>query len=218
MTVDVAVRAANAELTAGRGPPGHRSRQRPRGGPLPGATVLRRAPRASRWAPPPGAGPTRPRSCCRCGRPRPPRPSRPTARSTPAPCASPSRPRATSSRSSAGWRSPRRPPRCPALTDAVLYLTAYPFECAEQLSSRVLAVAALKDVLAAFQAKGLPPPAELTAAVDRDVDAARPPPERRRRVPVLAPRRPVVAVRQHPRRPRAAAGEGEGVRRPASRR
>jgi hypothetical protein len=56
-----------------------------------------------------------------------------------------------------------------ALTDAVLYLSAYPFECAEQLSSRVLAVAALKDVLAAFQAKGLPPPAELTAAVDRDV-------------------------------------------------
>lgn len=56
-----------------------------------------------------------------------------------------------------------------ALTDAVLYLSAYPFECAEQLASRVLAVAALKDVLAAFQAKGLPSPAELTAAVDRDV-------------------------------------------------
>ena len=56
-----------------------------------------------------------------------------------------------------------------ALTDAVLYLTAYPFECAEQLSSRVLAVAALKDVLTAFEAKGLPPPAEMTAAVDRDV-------------------------------------------------
>jgi uncharacterized protein YfaS (alpha-2-macroglobulin family) len=56
-----------------------------------------------------------------------------------------------------------------ALTDAVLYLSAYPFECSEQLASRVLAVAALKDVLAAFQAKGLPPPAELAAAVDRDV-------------------------------------------------
>ena len=56
-----------------------------------------------------------------------------------------------------------------ALTDAVLYLSAYPFECAEQLSSRVLAVAALKDVLAAFEAKGLPAPAELTSAVDRDV-------------------------------------------------
>jgi alpha-2-macroglobulin len=56
-----------------------------------------------------------------------------------------------------------------ALTDAVLYLSAYPFECSEQLSSRVLAVAALKDVLAAFKANGLPPPAELTAAVDRDL-------------------------------------------------
>jgi uncharacterized protein YfaS (alpha-2-macroglobulin family) len=56
-----------------------------------------------------------------------------------------------------------------ALTDAVLYLVAYPFECAEQLSSRVLAVAALKDVLGAFQADGLPSPAEMTAAVDRDL-------------------------------------------------
>jgi uncharacterized protein YfaS (alpha-2-macroglobulin family) len=56
-----------------------------------------------------------------------------------------------------------------ALTDAVLYLTAYPFECAEQISSRVLAIAALKDVLGAFDAKGLPKPDELVAAVDRDV-------------------------------------------------
>ncbi len=56
-----------------------------------------------------------------------------------------------------------------ALTDAVLYLVAYPFECAEQLSSRVLAVAALRDVLAAFQAEGLPKPEETLAAVKRDV-------------------------------------------------
>lgn len=56
-----------------------------------------------------------------------------------------------------------------ALTDAVLYLVAYPFECSEQLSSRVLAVAALKDVLAAFKAKGLPEPKEMVAAVDRDL-------------------------------------------------
>ncbi|MET0555921.1 MAG: alpha-2-macroglobulin family protein [Vicinamibacteria bacterium] len=56
-----------------------------------------------------------------------------------------------------------------ALTDAVLYLVAYPFECAEQLSSRVLAVAALKDVLGAFQAEGLPAPSEMTAAVGRDL-------------------------------------------------
>jgi uncharacterized protein YfaS (alpha-2-macroglobulin family) len=56
-----------------------------------------------------------------------------------------------------------------ALTDAVLYLTAYPFECSEQLSSRVLAVAALKDVLAAFKAKGLPEPKEMVEAVARDI-------------------------------------------------
>src|ERR1700730_9036611 len=56
-----------------------------------------------------------------------------------------------------------------ALTDAVLYLVAYPFECSEQLSSRVLAVAALKDVLAAFNAKGLSEPKEMTDAVARDI-------------------------------------------------
>jgi hypothetical protein len=56
-----------------------------------------------------------------------------------------------------------------ALTDAVLYLVAYPFECSEQLSSRVLAVAALKDVLTAFAAEGLPKPVEMTAAVKRDL-------------------------------------------------
>ena len=60
-----------------------------------------------------------------------------------------------------------------ALTDAVLYLVAYPFECAEQLSSRVLAVAALRDVLTAFQAEGLPKPDEIEAAVKRDIDRLR---------------------------------------------
>ena len=56
-----------------------------------------------------------------------------------------------------------------ALTDAVLYLVAYPFECSEQLSSRILAVAALRDVLTAFKAKDLPAPEELKAAVARDI-------------------------------------------------
>jgi hypothetical protein len=60
-----------------------------------------------------------------------------------------------------------------ALTDAVLYLVSYPFECAEQLSSRVLAVAALKDVLAAFAADGLPPAAELEVGVKRDLERLR---------------------------------------------
>ena len=54
-----------------------------------------------------------------------------------------------------------------ALTDAVLYLVAYPFECSEQLASRILAVAALRDVLTAFEAEGLPSPEEMEAAVER---------------------------------------------------
>jgi alpha-2-macroglobulin len=58
-----------------------------------------------------------------------------------------------------------------ALTDAVLYLTRYPFECAEQISSRLLAVAALKDVLTAFQAEGLPKPEEMLGSVARDLEA-----------------------------------------------
>lgn len=43
-----------------------------------------------------------------------------------------------------------------ALTDAVLYLVKYPYDCAEQRASRVLGIAALRDVLSAFKAKGMP--------------------------------------------------------------
>jgi len=57
-----------------------------------------------------------------------------------------------------------------ALTDAVLYLVAYPFECSEQLSSRILGVAALRDVLSAFKAEGLPSPEEMGDAVNRDIE------------------------------------------------
>jgi len=56
-----------------------------------------------------------------------------------------------------------------ALTDAVLYLVSYPFECSEQMASRILAVAALRDVLDAFQAKGLPDKDALVASVTHDV-------------------------------------------------
>jgi alpha-2-macroglobulin len=56
-----------------------------------------------------------------------------------------------------------------ALTDAVLYLVKYPFECSEQLASRVLAIAALRDVLTAFEAKDLPSPEELEASVSSDL-------------------------------------------------
>ena len=57
-----------------------------------------------------------------------------------------------------------------ALADAVVYLASYPFECAEQLASRVLAIAALRDVLAAFGTEGQASPAELEAAVRRDIE------------------------------------------------
>ncbi|MBX7223773.1 MAG: Ig-like domain-containing protein [Blastocatellia bacterium] len=56
-----------------------------------------------------------------------------------------------------------------ALTDAVLYLSTYKFECAEQISSRLLAIASLKDVLSAFQAKGLPAQDKLLAKVKEDI-------------------------------------------------
>ncbi len=56
-----------------------------------------------------------------------------------------------------------------ALTDAVLYLVQYPYECSEQLASRILGIAALRDVLTAFEADGLPEPAELEASLARDL-------------------------------------------------
>ena len=42
-------------------------------------------------------------------------------------------------------------------------------KCSEQLASRILAVAALRDVLTAFKADGLPAPEEMEAAVARDI-------------------------------------------------
>ncbi len=56
------------------------------------------------------------------------------------------------------------------LTDAVLYLVRYPFDCNEQVASRLLAVASLKDVLSAFQAEGMPPPSELLRTVTADIE------------------------------------------------
>jgi uncharacterized protein YfaS (alpha-2-macroglobulin family) len=56
-----------------------------------------------------------------------------------------------------------------ALTDAVLYLVSYPYECSEQLASRILAIAGLRDVLSAFSADGLPSVDEMEAAVVRDI-------------------------------------------------
>jgi len=55
------------------------------------------------------------------------------------------------------------------LTDAMLYLESYPYEGSEQLASRILSVAALRDVLTAFKADGLPVPAEMESTVNRDI-------------------------------------------------
>src|SRR4029078_9294286 len=60
-----------------------------------------------------------------------------------------------------------------ALTDAVLYLVRYPYECSEQMASRILAVAALRDVLTAFDAEGLPKPEVMIASVAKDVEMLR---------------------------------------------
>ncbi len=57
-----------------------------------------------------------------------------------------------------------------ALTDAVLYLVSYPYECSEQIASRLLGVAALRDVLTAFEADGLPSPDEMEDVVARDIE------------------------------------------------
>lgn len=55
------------------------------------------------------------------------------------------------------------------LSDSVLYLVRYPFDCNEQIASRLLSVAALRDVLAAFSAEGLPKPEVLEKTVALDI-------------------------------------------------
>jgi uncharacterized protein YfaS (alpha-2-macroglobulin family) len=57
-----------------------------------------------------------------------------------------------------------------ALTDAVMYLYSYPYECSEQMASRVLGIAALRDVLTAFEADGLPSPEEMEERVAKDLE------------------------------------------------
>lgn len=56
-----------------------------------------------------------------------------------------------------------------ALTDAALYLQSYPYECAEQVASRILANVALRDTLKAFSAKGLPDPSAVEQSVLSDI-------------------------------------------------
>ena len=56
-----------------------------------------------------------------------------------------------------------------ALTDSFLYLIDYPYGCAEQIASRVLSIAALKDVLQAFDVAGMPSEAEIKKSVGLDL-------------------------------------------------
>ncbi len=57
-----------------------------------------------------------------------------------------------------------------SLTDALLYLTTYEYDSSDALASRVLAIAALRDVLAAFDASLLPSAGEIEATVASDLE------------------------------------------------
>ncbi|MEZ5243712.1 MAG: alpha-2-macroglobulin family protein [Acidimicrobiales bacterium] len=56
-----------------------------------------------------------------------------------------------------------------ALTDAVLYLAEYDYTSADAYASRILAIAALRDVLEAFEAEGIPTPTEFDQIVADDI-------------------------------------------------
>ncbi len=56
------------------------------------------------------------------------------------------------------------------LTDAYISLYRYPYECSEQISSRMISTAALRDVLTAFKAKDMPSADELNKRFARDVE------------------------------------------------
>jgi alpha-2-macroglobulin len=56
------------------------------------------------------------------------------------------------------------------LTDAYLYLQRYPYECSEQVSSRMISVAALRDVLREFKTKNMKSPEAIQASFDKDIE------------------------------------------------
>jgi alpha-2-macroglobulin len=56
------------------------------------------------------------------------------------------------------------------LTDAFIYLYRYPYECSEQVASRMISISALRDVLTAFKAKDMPTKAELDASFAKDIE------------------------------------------------
>lgn len=56
------------------------------------------------------------------------------------------------------------------LTDAFIYLTNYPYACSEQISSRMISIAAMRDVLSAFKAKDMPTASQLEGYFKRDIE------------------------------------------------
>jgi len=56
------------------------------------------------------------------------------------------------------------------LTDAFIYLTNYPYACSEQISSRMISIAAMRDVLGAFKAKDMPTKEQLESFYKRDIE------------------------------------------------
>ena len=55
------------------------------------------------------------------------------------------------------------------LTDAYISLANYPYECSEQIASRMISTAALRDVLTAFKTKDMPTAAQLETRFARDL-------------------------------------------------
>ena len=55
------------------------------------------------------------------------------------------------------------------ITDAFLYLLEYRFECSEQIASRILSIAVLKDVMRAFDTPKMPSESEIAARFKRDI-------------------------------------------------
>jgi uncharacterized protein YfaS (alpha-2-macroglobulin family) len=56
------------------------------------------------------------------------------------------------------------------LTDAFIYLTNYPYACSEQIASRMISIAAMRDVLSAFKSKDMPAAEKLEAQFARDIE------------------------------------------------
>lgn len=56
------------------------------------------------------------------------------------------------------------------LTDAVLYVVDFPYTSTDGYASRIMSIAALRDILEAFDAEGLPDPEQLDVRVRTDIE------------------------------------------------